>query len=169
MIILDTVRLRLRHLVESDSAFVLRLLNEPSFIRNIGDRGVRTLADAVRYLCDGPIASYRTHGYGLYRVEIRESGVAIGICGLVRRDYLEAADVGFAFLPEFWAQGYATESAMAVMAYAFRSLGQPRVLAIVSPSNAGSIRVLGKLGFVYQGLIRPPGGGSEVQLYAADA
>jgi RimJ/RimL family protein N-acetyltransferase len=166
--ILDTERLRLRELLESDAAFVLRLLNEPSFIRSIGDRGVRTLADAERYLRDGAIASYRTHGYGLYLVELKESGEPLGICGLVRRDYLEAADVGFAFLPEFWSRGYASESATAVMAYAFKSLGLPRILAIVSPGNVGSIRVLEKLGLVFQGMIKPPGEGSDVQLFASE-
>ncbi len=169
MRILDTERLRLRQLVESDAAFILRLLNEPSFLRNIGDRGVRTLAGAERYLRDGAIASYRTHGYGLYLVELRQSAQPIGMCGLVRRDYLDAADIGFAFLPEFWSQGYASESAAAVLAYAFESLGLPRVLAIVAPGNTGSIRVLEKLGLVPKGTIRPPGAVSDVQLFASDA
>lgn len=169
MRILDTARLSLRQLVESDAAFLLRLLNEPSFIRNIGDRGVRTLADAERYLREGAIASYRTRGYGIYLVELVESGEPIGICGLLRRDYLEAADIGFAFLPEFWSRGYASESAAAVLAFAFESLGLPRVLAIVSPGNTGSIRVLEKLGLRYRGMITPPGAASDVQLFDSDA
>lgn len=166
---LDTARLRLRRLAESDAVFMLRLLNEPSFIRNIGDRGVRTLADAARYLREGPIASYRAHGYGLYLVELKESGEPIGICGLVRRDYLDAADVGFAFLPEYWSRGYASESARAVMSYGFEVLGLPRILAIVSPDNADSIRVLGRLGLVFQGTITPPGASSGLELFATDA
>lgn len=168
-IVLETKRLRLRRLTATDDAFILQLLNEPSFIANIGDRGVRTLVDARRYLTDGPIASYRKHGYGLYGVELKASGEPIGICGLVRRDYLEDADVGFAFLPQFWLRGYAFESAAAVKAFAFDTLGLRRVLAITSPDNAGSIRVLEKIGLRFQGMIRPPANAAEVKLFSSDA
>jgi RimJ/RimL family protein N-acetyltransferase len=137
---------------------MLRLLNEPSFLANIGDRGVRTLDDARRYLAERLIASYETHGYGLWIVEPRapsraESGAEagarqiLGICGLVRRDTLPGPDLGFAFLPEFWSQGFARESAAAVRDHAFAALGLTRLLAIVNPANAPSIRLLESLGF----------------------
>ena len=167
--VLVTERLRLRHFTLADAEFILGLLNEPSFIRNIGDRGIRTVADAQRYLTDGPIASYARHGYGLYAVEVGPSGETAGMCGLIRRDYLDDADVGFAFLPGFWGQGYACESAAAVMAHGLESLRLSRILAIVSPGNSASIRVLLKLGMRFERMIRAPGDASDIALYSTES
>jgi RimJ/RimL family protein N-acetyltransferase len=169
MYVIDTARLRLRRLGDEDAAFMLELLNDPAFIRNIGDRGVRSEADAIRYLRDGPIASYARHGYGLYLVELRDTGEAAGICGLVKRDYLEDVDVGFAFLPRFRRQGYALESASAVRSYAMGALGLTRLLAITSPDNTDSIRVLERIGLRFARMVRPPGDGGEVRLFTSDA
>jgi RimJ/RimL family protein N-acetyltransferase len=149
MTLLETGRLTLRDASLDDADFILRLLNEPSFLRFIGDRGVRTLDDARRYIADRLIGSYARHGFGLWVVERREAAGAIGICGLVKRDALPDPDIGFAFLPEHWANGYALESASAVRAHAFDVLRLPRLLAVASGENAASIRLLEKLGFVF--------------------
>lgn len=162
MIVLQTSRLVLREFTPADSAFVLRLLNQPSFIQNIGDRNVRTPDDAVRYLTDGPIASYQRHGHGLWLVA--ESEQPIGMCGLLKRDQLPDVDVGYAFLPEFWSKGYAREAVAATLDFA-RRLGLPRVVAIVSPGNAPSIRLLEKLGFTAAGNIRLTPDAPEAALY----
>lgn len=166
-LVLETARLRLRHLTDDDARFVLALLNEPSFIENIGDRGVRTIEGARRYLADGPIASYAKHGYGLYMTELSATGEPIGICGLVKRDYLEHPDIGFALLPRFWSRGYAVEAAAAVKTLALATLGLPRVLAITSPGNTGSIQVLEKIGLRFQRMIRPPNDAAEVRLFSS--
>ncbi|NJD32903.1 MAG: GNAT family N-acetyltransferase [Gammaproteobacteria bacterium] len=168
MRVLETERLSLRLLTEGDAAFMLGLLNEPSFLRNIGDRGVRTEAAARRYLREGAIASYAQHGYGLWLVELKSTGEPIGICGLVKRDYLDDPDVGFAFLPAFWMKGYAAESAAAVKHHAFTALGVTRVLAITSPDNTGSIRVLEKIGLRFDRMIAPPGKDEQVRLFTSD-
>ena len=168
-VVLESDRLRLRRLTTADGEFMLGLLNEPSFIANIGDRGVRTLEGARKYLVDGPIASYAKHGYGLYMVELKSTGEPIGICGLVKRDYLEDADIGFAFLPRFWSQGYAFESAAAVKTFALETLGLGRVLAITSQDNVGSIKVLEKIGLKFAGMIRPPADAAEVRLFSSDS
>lgn len=168
MLVIETDRLRLRHLAAEDAAFMLELLNDPAFIRNIGDRGVRSEPDALRYLLDGPVASYARHGYGLYLVETKAADERAGICGLVKREYLDDADIGFAFLPRYWRRGYAYESATAVKAHAFETLGLPRVLAITSPDNAGSIRVLEKIGLRFDRMIRPPGDAGEVRLFTSE-
>jgi RimJ/RimL family protein N-acetyltransferase len=168
MHVLDTDRLSLRRLEAADAPFMLRLLNEPSFIRNIGDRGVRTEEAALRYTLDGPVASYERHGYGLYLVELKSTGEPAGICGLVKRDYLEHPDIGFAFLPEYWQQGYAFESAAAVKAHAFDVLRVPRLLAITSPGNTSSIRLLEKIGLGFVGMISPPGRDEELRLFSID-
>ena len=164
-VVLETGRLVLRRLSMEDAPFLLELLNEPSFLRHIGDKGVRTEADARRYVETGPLASYERFGFGLLRVELRETGQPIGMCGLLKRDALPDADLGFAFLPRYWSKGYALESASAVLAHARGSLGLARVLAITSPDNEASIRLLEKLGFRFEGMVRVPEDGPEVRLF----
>jgi [ribosomal protein S5]-alanine N-acetyltransferase len=166
--ILTTERLVLRELHAGDAAFIVSLLNEPSFIRNIGDRGVRTLEDARAYIAAGPVASYARHGFGLYLVERRQDGVPIGICGLVKRDELPGPDLGFAFLPAYWSQGYARESASAIQRHASGVLGLPRLLAISNPGNESSIRLLERLGFSFDRLVRLAADGAEVKLFVHD-
>lgn len=168
MIILETERLALRKLSVNDAEFILELLNEPSFLKNIGDKGVRNQAGAAQYILDGPMASYERFGFGLYRVELKDSETPIGICGLLKRDALPDVDVGFAFLPKYWARGYAVESASAVMKHGRDVLGIGRIVAITAPDNQGSIKVLEKIGLKFEGLIRLSERESEVKLFAAD-
>lgn len=167
MKILETERLTLRQLSsEDDAELILELLNEPSFLQNIGDRGVRTMEDARRYILNGPVASYERFGFGLYRVGLKAEDVPIGMCGLVKRDGLQDVDIGFAFLPAFWGKGYAFESASAVMAYGREVLGIERIVAVVAPHNEASINVLRKLGLQFEGMIRLPGQDEEIFLFA---
>jgi ribosomal-protein-alanine N-acetyltransferase len=165
--ILETDRLRLRRLSVDDAEFILRLLNEPSFIQNIGDRSVRTIEDARAYILKGPIASYEKFGFGLWIVETKSAGLPIGICGLLKRDVLEDVDIGYALLPEFCSQGYAFESASAVMSYAREKLGAKRVLAVVNADNQRSIRLLGKMGFRYERMVRLAEDAPEIKLFTA--
>ena len=162
--VLETERLILRRFVPGDAAFILRLLNEPSFIENIGDRGVRALEDAERYLISGPIGSYRRHGHGLWVVARKGTSQPIGMCGLLKRDELPDVDLGYAFLPEFWANGYAHESARATLEWA-RSHRIARIIAIVSPANASSIRLLEKLGFAFERFTNMSPAAPDVALY----
>jgi [ribosomal protein S5]-alanine N-acetyltransferase len=159
----------LRKLSGDDAELILRLLNEPSFLRFIGDKGVRTLEDARAYIRTGPVDSYDRHGFGLYLVVRRADGVPIGICGLLKREALADVDVGFAFLPEYWSKGYAFESASAVLVYARRVLGLTRIVAVANPDNAGSIRVLEKLGMGFERMVRLSDDAPEIKLFASDA
>lgn len=165
-IVLETARLTLRELTLGDAGFILGLLNEPSFLRFIGDKGVRNLDDASEYLRQGPIASYRQFGFGLFLVQLRESGTAIGMCGLLKRPNLDDVDVGFAFLPGFWSRGYAFESASAVVAYGKGVFGLQRIVGLVRPDNQGSIRVLEKLGLRFERIVNIAGEGAEDKLFA---
>lgn len=165
MNILETERLTLRQFTAEDAPFILELVNEPSFIQNIGDRNVRSLADAVKYIENGPITSYARNGFGLYLVQLKESGEAIGMCGLIKRAALEDVDIGYAFLPKFWSKGYAVESALAVKEQA-HSLGLRRLVAIVDPANIGSIRVLEKLGLTFEKMVRLAADDIELKLFA---
>ncbi len=163
---LVTARLELRPFTADDAGFVLRLLNEPSFLRYIGDRGVHSMDDALKYIADGPVAGYARDGHGLMRVVRRADGEGLGMCGVLKRDSLPDPDLGFSFLPAHWSQGYALEAAQAVMRHARDALGIGRILAITSMDNEPSIRLLGKLGFRFDELVRM--GGEELRLFASD-
>ena len=166
--VLETARLILRRLSIDDAEFVLELLNEPSFRRYIGDKGVRNLEDARQYILSSPVASYEQNGFGLYLVELKGSRIPIGISGLVKRDTLPDADIGFAFLPAYWSKGYAVESAAAVMSYAQEVLGLNRILAITSPDNEASAKLLGKIGLRFERLIKLSEDGEEIKLFSSE-
>lgn len=157
MIVVETERLILREAKTSDAAFVLTLLNSPSFIENIGDRGVRTEAEAAAYIEERMVASYRDNGFGMWLALEKAGGRPVGMAGLVRRDGLDVPDVGYAFLPEAWGRGYAQEAARAAMAHGRKALGMDALAAITTPENEASMAVLRKVGFVFQRMIRLPG------------
>ncbi len=167
-LILETERLTLRHLNLDDAPFIVKLLNDPDFLHFIGDRGVRNLEDAEHYLQNGPMASYRQHGFGLFMTQLRHCGTAIGICGLLRRLTLPDVDVGFALLPAFRGQGYASEAAAATVCWGRRELGLQRIIAITSPDNLGSARVLEKIGLRFAGLTRLDGESVDTCLFVPD-
>jgi [ribosomal protein S5]-alanine N-acetyltransferase len=168
--LLFTARLALRELTLEDAPFLLQLLNDPSFLRYIGDRGVRNLEEAQRYIAKGMVQSYERHGFGLWLVELRaDDHRPIGLCGLVSREGLPAPDIGFALLPQWWSQGFALEAATAVMAHARHVVGLPRVLAIASLQNESSVRLLRRLGFRFDSEIRMPGEAQPVGLFVCEA
>ena len=164
--VLETDRLVLRWLAVEDAEFILQLLNEPSFLRFVGDKGVRTIDDAREYILNGPLKSYERFGFGLYLTELKEPRLPIGICGLLKRDSLENVDGGFAFLPQCWRQGDAFESASAVMAHGRDVFGLDRIVAITSPENEGSIKVLEKLGLKFERTTKLSEDAPEVKLFA---
>ena len=164
--LLETERLGLFHLTLDDDEFILELLNDPAFVRFIGDRGVKSLADAKKYLEMGPLSSYQNFGFGLWLVRLKSSEDALGICGLVKRDALPNIDIGYAFLERFWGKGYASEAALAVRDYALLSLDIKRLVAVVDPENAGSIKVLEKIGLRFERLVRLNSDGIELKLFA---
>jgi RimJ/RimL family protein N-acetyltransferase len=163
--VLETDRLILRWMAADDAPFILELVNEPSWLRFIGDRGVRTLDDARDYIRKGPVDMYARLGFGLYVTERKADGVPVGICGLLKRESLEDVDLGFANLPRFWGKGYAYESASAVMAYGHSVLGLKRIVAVTSPGNDPSVRLLEKLGLRFERMVRLSEDSAEVQLF----
>jgi RimJ/RimL family protein N-acetyltransferase len=152
-IVIETGRLILRRLVASDAAFILELVNDPDWLRYIGDKGVRNLDDARSYIENGPMAMYANVGFGLWRVELKDSGQPIGMCGLIKRDSLEDVDIGFAYLPPFRGFGYASEAARATVEHGANVIGLRRIVAITSPDNAASGRLLEKIGLRYERMI----------------
>ena len=150
MTVLQTERLVIRRLTDEDAPFILTLLNEPSFLRFIGDKKVRSVEDARQYIRNGPAASYERHGFGLCLVQLKDSLTPVGMCGLLKRDDLPDPDIGFAFLPDSWNKGFAFEAASAVMNDGRERLNLTRILAIVNPDNDASIKLLQKLGMKFE-------------------
>ncbi len=168
MTLFETARLHLRKLTVEDAEFILELLNEPAFIRNIGDRNLRTVDDARQYIQNRIIHSYEVNGFSMFRVALKENDQPIGMCGLVRRDTLEDVDIGYALLERYWSKGYAYEAAQAMMDYAKNELRIPRIVGIVDPANAGSIRVLEKLGLQFARMVRLSEDDIELKLFTPD-
>ena len=164
---ISTPRLNLRRFTESDAPFALALLNDPDWLRFIGDKEVRTLEDAAAYLRDGPITMYARFGLGLLSVDLKDGGQTIGMCGLIQRDSVVDVDIGFAFLPAFRAKGYAREAASATLAYGHDSLGLKRIVGFTSPDNANSLRLLARIGMRLERTVTLPDSPEELLLFAS--
>lgn len=165
MRILDTERLVLSRLSPEDAPFILELLNEPDWLRFIGDRNVHDLDGARTYIEKVRVEMYARHGFGLYKVASKSDGVSLGMCGLLKRDSLPDADIGFAFLARHRGRGYAQEAARASLDQGRRAFGLKRILAITDPENMSSIRLLEKLGFRFVERLHLEGHGGDSNLY----
>jgi ribosomal-protein-alanine N-acetyltransferase len=164
--IAETKRLKIRQLTQRDAGFAYQLMNDPAWLQNIGDRGVRSIADAGSYIESKMIQMYEALGFGMYLVEIKATSAPIGFCGLVKREALAAPDIGFALMPQFRGNGYAHEAARAVMRHSEEQLGLARLFAIVAPGNQRSSTLLQRLGFVHEGGFRADPNEIELELYA---
>jgi RimJ/RimL family protein N-acetyltransferase len=165
MNILETERLILSEFTPEDAQFIIALVNTPGWLKYIGDRNIKNKEQAISYLTNGPIKSYKENGFGLWRVELKETSAPIGMCGLLRRDYLEHPDIGFAFLPEYHDQGFAVEAAIATLSFAKDQLHLPTVEAITLPDNHKSIKLLEKIGMKYVQPVYLPLTNEELRLY----
>ena len=165
---IETQRLTISRITLDDAPFIMRLMNDPQYLKFIGDRHIRTLKDAEQYLYKGPISSYQKYGFGLFLTRLRAAGTPMGICGLLKRDFLTDVDIGFAFLPEFRGQGYAKEACRAVIDAGRKHFGFKRIVAIVKPDNQKSIALLKKIGLLFENTISPPNETHELALYGVN-
>jgi len=165
MIIAETPRLSIREFTPGDATFIFQLLNTPSWLQYIGDRKIKTLKDALKYLENGPIRSYKDFGFGLYLVSLKEEEIPIGMCGLIKRELLDDVDMGFAFLPAYEGKGFGFESSTAVMNYA-KYLSLKRLVAITLPVNEKSINLLVRLGMKYEKMVQFPNDEKELMLFS---
>jgi RimJ/RimL family protein N-acetyltransferase len=168
MKILDTERLLLRTIEVDDAAFYFKLVNDPSFLEHIGDKGIRSVEQAHAAIVDGPREMQQRLGHSLYMVERKSDGALLGMCGLIKRDSLPGVDIGYALLPPYWGQGYAHEAAFAVRDHARDVIGLKRLLGITSPGNHSSIRLLEKLGLGFVEFTHLPPDNKPTNLYAMD-
>ena len=166
--ILETERLTLCEFSTDDAPFVFELMNDESYLQFIGDRGIKTTEDAKNYLLNGPLKSYQEFGFGLFLTRLKDSGIPVGTCGLIKRPELDDVDVGYAFLERYRGKGYATEAGRAVLEYAKRGAGLKRVVAITALDNAASIKVLEKLGLQFEKTITWPDGNEEINLFSVE-
>jgi len=165
-VVCETERLCIREFNAQDTAFIVQLLNDESFIRNIADNNVRTDADALSYLTNGPLSSYQTFGFGLSLVLLKETKTPIGMCGLLKREELDYPDLGYALLPEFCGQGYAREAASSLIKEELAAHSLNTILAVTSPSNLRSSSLLIKIGFESKGSIQFHGSQSNLYEYS---
>jgi len=165
-IVIETERVVLRKFTIDDAAFMLEMLNTPTWLRFIGDRNVKTLEEAENYLLNGNIRSYQEYGFGFYVVVIKETQESIGICGIVKREGLEDVDIGFAFFQQFMGKGYGYEAGSATLNYALNDLKIKKIVAIVDPENVVSIALLKKIGLQFEKMIQLSPKGIELMLFA---
>jgi RimJ/RimL family protein N-acetyltransferase len=167
MQVLETERLYLRWLEESDAGFIFRLLNEPGWLNYIGDKAIHTMADAAAYIHNGPRAMYKREGFGLFVTVLKEEQIPIGLCGLIKRDGLEDVDIGFAFLSDYQSQGYAFEAANGTVEYA-KEIGLKRIVAITTKDNHSSSKLLERLGMVVDGYVTLPNDTEKLKKYVLE-
>ncbi len=168
MKILDTERLTLRTVEVDDAAFFLALINEPSWLKNINDKGVRTLEQARESILTGPVAMQQKYGFSLFLVALKDGLAPIGLCGLIKRDTLPEVDIGYALFPQYWGQGYAYEAALGVMAYGKNTIGLKCLLGTTAGHNVTSGKLLEKLGFTFEKNVSGPNGENDDKLYRID-
>jgi len=167
--VIETDRLVLRRLAPGDAPFILELVNDPDWLRFIGDKGVRNLEDARAYIQNGPMAMYARVGFGLFLVELKDGATPIGMCGLIKRETLEDVDLGFAYLPAYRANGYGREAARATLDYGCNVAALPRIVAITSIDNEASGRLLQAVGMRFERLYDIPGEDRQVKLFSLTA
>ncbi|CDF77851.1 GCN5-related N-acetyltransferase [Formosa agariphila KMM 3901] len=167
MYISATKRLYFEELNTSDAPFILELMNTPHWLEHIGDRNIKTLEDAKNVITNTHLKSYREHGFGFYKLLLKSENLSpIGVCGLIKRPELDGVDIGFAFLPAYERQGLGSESALEIIKLAETKFNLKEVLAIVSPENSASIKLLEKLGLTYQKNVTPFSDGKELLLFS---
>ena len=156
MTIFHTARLALHEFTTVDAAFIIELLNSESYIKYIGRRNIHTPEEAKKYIADNFEKSYTEKGFGFYVMELISDKSPIGICGIVKRDWLDDVDLGFALLPEYEGKGYANEASQAMLDYSLTVLNIKKIAAITMKENRGSIKLLKKLGLKENGTVIHP-------------
>ena len=166
MNVMSTDRLLINRITLDDAGFILKLMNDKDWIKNIGDRGIRTIKEAEEYIKTRFLKTYNEVGFGFYGLILKNTQQIIGIAGLVDRDGIDHVDIGYGMLPEFRGKGYAFEATKAIYDYGYKDLKLDKIVAIVNPDNPGSIKLLSKLGLEFEKMIRLPDEEIEIMLFS---
>lgn len=167
MILSQTQRLNISVITLKDAPFFVELMNTPHFKKYIGDRNINSIQDAEESLKNGILKSYDQHGFSYYKLQLKSNPEhTIGIVGLLKREYLDHPDIGFAFLPEFEGQGYGYEASMATLQLAKTKFNMNKVCAITQDNNANSIKLIEKLGLTFEKRVKPLDEDQELLLFA---
>ncbi len=166
MNLITTDRLLINKITIDDAGFILELMNDKDWIKNIGDKGVRTIEDAQAYIQSRFLKTYNESDYGFYTMNLKNTQQIIGIVGLVDRKGIDHIDIGYGILPEFRGKGYAFEAAKAIHDYGYQELNLEKIVAIVNPDNLPSIKLLTKLGLEFEKMVRLPEGDKDIKLFS---
>lgn len=166
MTILSTDRLLISEITLDDAAFILKLMNDKDWIKNIGDRGIRTIEDAEEYIRTRFLKTYTESDLGFYGLVLKNSRQIIGVAGLIDRDGIDHVDIGYGILPEYRGKGYAFEATKAVYDYGYNELKLKKIVAIVNPENPSSINLLSKLGLEFEKMVRLPDEEIDIMLFS---
>ena len=147
----ETERLLHRAMEPRDAASFFALNSHPEVIRYTGEEPLASVEEARERIENNE--DFETVGFGRWGSFLKETGEMIGFCGLKYLPELEEVDIGYRFLPEYWGRGLATEAGKATLDYGFQEIGLEEIIGLVLDDNAGSIRVLEKLGFQAAGRV----------------
>lgn len=169
MIIAETERLLISKVTLEDAPFFYELMNTPNWLKYIGDRNIKSVKASEENLKNGILKSYKESGFGFYKVLLKsEKNKTIGTTGMVKREQLEDVDIGFGFLPNYEGKGYGYESSIEIMKLAKSKFNLKKIVAITNPDNNNSIKLLEKLGLVFEKRINPFDKDEELLLFAKD-
>lgn len=147
---IETDRLIIRPFTEDDIEASYQLNLDEEVSRYTGDGGVVSREEMERRIKGNVLGDYAKYGYGRWAVEWKENGEFIGFTGLKYLDDMNEVDLGYRFKRDYWGKGIATETGKICLDFGFNTLDLKRVIALVLPENAGSIRVLEKLNFSFE-------------------
>jgi len=149
--VLETSRLYLRELVPEDAEMILRLDRDPDVMHYM-PAAARARVSRVhsQEFVRKAIRYYEEHpGLGIWTTILKGKNECIGWTTLKDLPGTEEIEIGFRYFPKYWNQGLATEISAALLKYGFEQLNLPRIVAVVHPENAASIRVIEKIGLTY--------------------
>lgn len=164
----ETERLLIRPMSLDDGEFILDLYNRPKFIQFIGDRHIKTVADAENYIKEKFFPQFEKLGYGNYLILTKEGNHKIGGVGIFEREGLDIVDIGFSLLDEFEGKGYAYEAALKVKSIGMDDFGLKKISAITSEDNFSSQKLIEKLGLKFRKHVVLPGEDEELRYYETE-
>ena len=149
MIVIETERMLFREMNYDDAPNLLGIFSDSEAMRYYPR--TKSLEETLDWI-ERNRASYHLWGFGLWIAMLKDSQEFAGQCGLVmqRIEDVPEVEIGYLFLRKFWGRGLATEAAKAVRDYGFQKLEYDRLISLIDPGNAASIRVAERIGMKFE-------------------